>query len=353
MISWLARKVLDPSRYRAAREDEARKNAPNIAKPPELLGKPYRTGEAHRGRHIEASSMAFDRIEGGHRFLHNDTCVVCGISREKFEDGAQPCMIEHPIVTVVTPTTGNPSVFRAIQSVADQSYKPIQHLVVIDNPEAPAEIKAAIREYNVDVIELPYATGNDRFLGHRIIGASIFLGKGDFFCFLDEDNWFDTNHVASLLDVIRGGSTWAFSFRKIVDREGNFICSDDCESLGKWPSVLGPRDYVIDNNCYFLPRMVAVISSPTWFCRSREPSIWGSDLWGPDRALPSFLQSHFPNYEPSYRYTLNYRVENTPRSVKREFFLSGNQEMLEKFQGHLPWKRRSPSLQQGSERARQ
>ena len=86
-----------------------------------------------------------------------------------------------------------------------------------------------------------------------------FCGKGDFFCFLDEDNWFDTNHVASLLDVIRSGFTWTFSFRKIVDREGNFICNDDCESLGKWPSFLDPFDYLIDNNCYrcrFKPGLV-------------------------------------------------------------------------------------------------
>jgi hypothetical protein len=287
-----------------------------------------------------------DRREGGHRFhRHTDTCVVCGMSGKKFLDSGEPCKIGHRLVTVVTPTTGNPSVLRAIQSVADQSYKPIQHLIVIDNPEAPTEIKAAIREYNVDVIELPYATGKDDYLGHRIYGASVFLGKGDFFCFLDEDNWFDTNHVASLLDVIQSGFTWTFSFRKIVDREGNFICNDDCESLGKWPTFLGPRDYLIDTNCYLLPRLLAVASSPAWFCRNREMNIL-QGAWGPECALPVFLRDSFPNYEASYCYTVNYRVENTSASVKREFFLTGNQKMLEKFEGHLPWKRRNPGLQQ-------
>jgi glycosyltransferase involved in cell wall biosynthesis len=241
-------------------------------------------------------------------------------------------MSEQPLVTVVTPTTGDPSVLRAIQSVADQSYNAIQHLVVIDNPDAPAEIKAAISQYNVDVIELPYATGKDRFIGHRIIGASTFLGKGDFFCFLDEDNWFDTNHVASLFDVIRSGFTWAFSFRKIVDREGNFICNDDCESLGKWPSV---HDYyLIDTSCYFLPRMVAVNSSHVWFRRFREPNMLEAD-----RALVQLLRHQSPNYESSYFYSVNYRVGNTSLSVQKEFFLTGNQTMLEKFQGHVPWKK--------------
>jgi glycosyltransferase involved in cell wall biosynthesis len=280
-----------------------------------------------------------DRREAGHRFhRYTDTCVVCGMSREKFLDSGEPCKIGHPLVTVVTPTTGNPSVLRAIQSVADQNYKPIQHLIVLDNPDALAEIRAAIRQYNVDVIELPYATGKDNYLGHRIIGASVFLGKGDFFCFLDEDNWFDSDHVASLLDVIRSGFTWTFSFRKIVDREGNFICDDDCESLGKWPTTLDTDDYLVDTNCYLLPRIAAVSSSRIWFCRNQERNLWRG-LSGPDRALIRFLHRMFPNYEPSYRYTVNYRVENTPASVKREFFLSGNQAMLERFQGHLPWKR--------------
>ena len=120
-------------------------------------------------------------------------------------------MSADPLVTVITPTTGDASVLRAIKSVADQSYKTIQHLVVIDRPDAQAETKAAIRQYKVDVIELPYPTGRDRFLGHRIIGASVFLGKGDFFCFLDEDNWFDTDHIALSSDVIREGFVWVFS----------------------------------------------------------------------------------------------------------------------------------------------
>lgn len=248
-------------------------------------------------------------------------------------------MIE-PLVTVVTPTTGDSAVLRAIESVAAQSYPSVQHLVVIDNPEASAEIKNAIRQYKVDVIELPYATGKDRFLGHRIYGASIFLGKGDFFCFLDEDNWFDADHIASLIEVIERGFAWAFSLRKIVDFEGNFICNDDCESLGKWPSVEDERDYFIDTNCYFLPRRAAVNSCWVWFRRVREPG-----RFNPDRLLTNVLRQNNSNFESSYRYSVNYRVGNTEHSVTKEFFLEGNQHMLEKFQGSLPWKPLTQSME--------
>ena len=245
-------------------------------------------------------------------------------------------MITNPLVTVVTPTTGNPCVLRAIESVAAQSYKPVQHLIVIDNPQLPTEIKSTIRQSNVDVIELPYATGKDRFNGHRIYGASAFLGKGDFFCFLDEDNWFDSDHIVSLVELVRRGFAWAFSLRKIVDHEGNFVCNDDCESLGLWPSVLGENDYFVDVNCYFLPRVIAVQSSPIWYRRFREPN-----MLEVDRALLSFLRArNSNNYEGSFRYSVNYRVGNTGISVRKEFFLEGNQRMLQKFHGSLPWKNR-------------
>jgi glycosyltransferase involved in cell wall biosynthesis len=238
-----------------------------------------------------------------------------------------------PLVTVVTPTTGDPCVLRAIESVAAQTYQNVQHLVVIDNAQAPSRIKSTIRRHKVEVIELPYATGKDRFNGHRIYGASVFLGKGDFYCFLDEDNWFDADHIDSLIKVIELGFDFAFSFRKIVDTDGNFICNDDCESLGKWPSILGDHDYLIDTSCYLLPRNIAVESSPIWFRRRGEPK-----MLPVDRALVMLLRKQNFNYETSMRYSVNYRAGNTPLSVRREFFLQGNQRMLEKFQGKLPWK---------------
>src|SRR5438874_2673006 len=114
-------------------------------------------------------------------------------------------MSASPLVTVVTATTGDARVIQAIESVAAQSHQNIQHLVVLDNPQASADIKMAIRQRGVDVIELPYPTGKDRFLCHRIYGASTFLGSGEFFCFLDEDNWFDPDHVASLLEITQRG----------------------------------------------------------------------------------------------------------------------------------------------------
>jgi Glycosyl transferase family 2 len=165
-----------------------------------------------------------------------------------------------PLVTVVTPTTGNPTLLRALESVSRQSHKPIQHLVFNDGAELQPELKKQILQYNIDLIEMPYPTGRDRFNGHRIYGASAFLGNGDHFCFLDEDNWFDTNHVASLLEVINGGRRvdWAFSLRKIVDADAKFTVMMIAKAWGS-----GHRSS---------PKTISLSMSDVIFSRARSQS---------------------------------------------------------------------------------
>ena len=111
-----------------------------------------------------------------------------------------------PLVTVITPTTGNPLLEAALESVARQTYQPIQHLVIIDGSERSPAARRLISTRSIDVIELPYSSGLDGFQGHRIYGAAPYLARGDLICFLDEDNWMDEIHVESLVDVLRKGN---------------------------------------------------------------------------------------------------------------------------------------------------
>jgi hypothetical protein len=156
-------------------------------------------------------------------------------------------------------------------------------------------------------MELPYATGKDRFLGHRIIGASAFLGRG----------------ISSVILTRTIGSTGTMSLHCSKSSgkgppgpihcgklsTGMAISNDDCKSLGKWPSVLGPNDYLIDTNCYFLPRMAAVVSSPVWYRRFREPNTLDAD-----RAIVHLLRAQNADYDSSRRYSVNY-VSKTPLSL--------------------------------------
>jgi len=237
-----------------------------------------------------------------------------------------------PLVTVITPTTGAPYLRQAIESVKNQTYDNIQHLVVVDGQPKGRVIA---REYpHIDLIDLPYPTGTDRFNGHRIYGASVYLAKGDLVCFLDEDNYYDYTHIESLVDVIQRGNDWAYSLRKIVDKDGNHVCLDDCESLGKWESCIG--DYFVDVGCFFLPKTIAIQTSPIWYRKAREPGVPEVD-----RMLTHVLINNNLKYDTNGDYTLNYRTGNTQLSVQSEFFLQGNKKMLEKYNGDLPWTKKT------------
>jgi glycosyltransferase involved in cell wall biosynthesis len=241
-------------------------------------------------------------------------------------------------VTIITASTGKPELLRCINSVKNQTFTDVQHLVFADGPDAEYKI-SSMGVSDVDVISLPYPTGNNRWNGHRMYGAGTYLANdtSEYVMFLDDDNYIDPDHIQNCLDVIPGKSAyridWAYSLRKIVTVSGDYICNDDCESLGKWASVCHYQDFFIDVNCYFLPRAIAIQMSPVWYCKFREPG--QPEI---DRKMAAFLMNNYPRFDCTYKYSVNYAVaSNSQLSVKPEFFLQGNKIMLDKYQGNLPW----------------
>ena len=248
--------------------------------------------------------------------------------------------------SIITPTTGNLHLAECIESVRQQTYKNIEHIVVVDGRErwdAAANIiaqsKFALNNQNEHICILPYATGKNRYNGHRAYGAATYFADGDFHLWLDDDNVLESNHVESLVSLVQNkGLHWAFSFRKIIDKDSNIICLDDCESLGLWPSVLHGQDYFVDVNCYFVQKEVAVRMSPVWYRKFREPGQLEID-----RAIASTLMSpeNKLQFDCTREYTVKYRVGNTGLSVQANFFLESNKKMLQKYNGELPWKNKN------------
>lgn len=234
-------------------------------------------------------------------------------------------------VTIITATTGTSYLKDNILSVETQVVSSginIQHLLVVDGQHHFYKVKPLLSGKE-DLMILPYATGTHQYNGHRIYGGCTFFAKGDYIMYLDEDNWIDSNHVQSLVDI-SDASSFSCSLRKITDMNGNYICNDDCESLGNWKSVLG--DYFVDVNCFFLPKKIALQLAPLWYRRARHPE----DQPEVDRILTSTLKDNKIRCNVSGLHTVNYRAGNRADSVQPAFFVEGNRLMKQHY-GTLPW----------------
>ena len=172
-------------------------------------------------------------------------------------------VIEKP-VTVITPSVGSPKLLDAIESVKNQTYK-CKHLVVIDGFEHQQKLwdmKDGETKYEVDFVVTPENTGmtGGNFYGHRIYAAYPHLINSDYILFLDEDNWYEPDHVASLIETIeKKNLDFSYSLRKIYSTDKKYLCDDNCESLGKWPIFMsrssphGPQ-FLIDTSSFCFKR---------------------------------------------------------------------------------------------------
>ena len=231
---------------------------------------------------------------------------------------------------VIIPTTGAPTVRDAIESVLNQT-EPTTCYLVCDGRQFSGATKIIADDYlgnpNFKVTYLPINVGANGFYGHRIYAAFTHLIDTEFVGYLDQDCWLENNHIESSIESIRSANAlWSYSLRKICGKLGDYICNDDCESLGKWNSYHGINH--IDTNSYCLRTNVAV----------KLASVWHGG-WGQDRVFYSALLQHFNNYVCTGEYSVNYRVDGNAGSVNEEFFRNGNQIMSERYNGVFPWRK--------------
>jgi len=231
--------------------------------------------------------------------------------------------------TIIIAATGNRVLERAISSAVKQDHPDTKVWVVIDGPEFVANTLQITENYpTVSITALPENTGGGGFYGHRIYAAFGHLVNTDYVLLLDQDNFMDPDHVSSLIAAIeKNGWQWAHSLRKIVDKDGNYLCLDDCESLGKWPIYLSDQHNLVDTSCYCIKREVFAQISGAWH--------WG---WGGDRRFLGAISQHFTSWGTSGVYTLNYRLDGNPNSVNKEFFDNGNAVMYGRYNGSYPWR---------------
>lgn len=231
---------------------------------------------------------------------------------------------------VIIPTIGSKETRKAIESVLSQTH-PTTCYVICDGEEYWDKTKEITSDYlsneNFKLCYLPVNVGAKGFYGHRIYAAFSHLVNEKYILFLDPDCWFENNHVESCIKSIEEKNLkWSYSLRKIYDKEGNFVCSDDCESLGKWKAWTDCN--LIDTNSYCITKEIMIKLTPIWH-----------GGWGVDREFLSVLMQHFPNYECTGLYTSNYRLGGNPGSVTKEFFQQGNKVMNDFYKGNFPWRK--------------
>ena len=234
--------------------------------------------------------------------------------------------------TVIMPTIGCIETKKALESVLNQTYKSKTYLV-IDGAEYVDKVEEIIYHTPINpgsglsVCTLPDNVGANGFYGHRTYAAFTHLINTDYVLYLDPDCWIEPNHIESLVSHIEQNNLdWAYSLRNICDKEGNFICRDDCESLGKWSPFT--QYNLVDTNCYCIKTSIA----------TKVSSLWHGG-WGTDRVFFNTLAQHFSNFSCTGEYTVNYRLGGNDGSVKKDFFLYGNKEVEKKYNGEFPWRK--------------
>lgn len=239
---------------------------------------------------------------------------------------------------VITPTTGIPELAKAIQSVALQG-DGVEHWVVVDGmqyAEKSIQIVKDNQHPQLRLIILPENTGMPQnhfwgklesgFYGHRIYASMAGLINAEYVLFLDQDNWFEPNHVRIMVEGIQTHDfEWCYSLRNITDKDGNFVCTDDCDSLGVFPNHVNA--HLVDMNCYcfttgFLLKLQSFFYKDTYNC--------DRDIFKHALALAKEPYS----FGGTGRYTVNYRCT---KDDQMQWFLSGNEKMKQLYTT-FPWR---------------
>lgn len=245
---------------------------------------------------------------------------------------------------VITPTTGSPDLIDAIRSVRDQTIR-CDYLLVVDGQKFTSAVNEVF--INAGIIgmghhlfrcDLPFNTGGGGFYGHRVMAAfSHLIPDYEYVLFLDQDNWFENNHVESLVNLCDSKKLdWGYSLRKIYNKDRDFITQDNCESLGKWPAWVDPNTFLIDTSSYCF-RIDFL---------KQYGHIWDHG-WGADRRFYTIIKDivKHTNYDCTGLYTLNYRLGGNEGSVKPDFFLEGNKRTYSQYKGVYPWQKRAYNSQ--------
>jgi GT2 family glycosyltransferase len=227
-------------------------------------------------------------------------------------------------IMVITPTTGKETVVQAIESVNNQTVF-TEHLVVIDGSQAEQDLGNIKYDWTRTLtMKLPENVGGGGWYGHRVYAAMPLMVNADYILFLDEDNWFEPNHVETMIAKIKSKDLmWAHSLRRIINERDEYVFDDDCEALGRYPTFYDHTVNFVDTNCYCFRREYLVGLAHNFYGQ-----------WGADRVFYKAVAKALPSFGCTGEATVNYRA---PERLMK-MFKEGNEKMIAAYKQPLPWR---------------
>jgi hypothetical protein len=213
----------------------------------------------------------------------------------------------------------------------------LTHLVFVDGPTYAKEVEELILkaketvELSVKTVVLPFNTGSFGYYGHKIYAAASQLVTPDidWVLFLDQDNWYEPNHVeSSVLKGVEEDLDFSYSLRKFYTPDKEFFVDDNCASLGDWKIWEEGGYYLIDTGCYCFRGSYITTWGHLWNMG------WGVDI--------NFIQTVMPHakYKTTGERTFCYRLgskngKNTQEEL--DFITQNNALAFKKYAGEYPW----------------
>ena len=231
---------------------------------------------------------------------------------------------------VVTVTNGKRpgELLNCLMSVASQRGITPTHYILCDGDfNTFVELRRIHAGGCVKVCYWDGKIGGNGWAGQRWLSAAPHLITEDVTFFCNDDDWFDPDHVKSIMDKIDEGYDWAYSLRSVYDKDGQFLFDDNCEALGELHDTWNIPGHRFVDWCMWgmrtdlLKQISIVLNNPS-------PQV--------DRMFYATAKQLFPNFTSTNQHTFNFRLGGHC-GVQREFFEFGNGEMLKRFNGKLPW----------------
>ena len=228
---------------------------------------------------------------------------------------------------VVTVTNGKrmEELKNCVKSIEAQTY-PCKHYILCDDDlEVFYELRWALPKSNISFWD--GKIGGNGWAGQRWLSAAPHLITEDVTFFCNDDDWFDPDHVKSIMDKIDEGYDWAYSLRSVYDKDGQFLFDDNCEALGELHDTWNISGHRFVDWCMWgmrtdlLKQISIVLNNPS-------PQV--------DRMFYATAKQLFPKFVSTYKHTFNFRLGGHC-GVQKNFFEIGNQEILKRFNGNLPW----------------